>query len=118
MVVELPHYAHHYQTFVLGSRVLLMTHPRRINSHEEDIPVLVYDFSRWGCRALVGDGKLERMQMPNPEEPWTPQGYNGQTVTARAVGDSIVSCGVSDLLEPLKHTGGLFLARGEWVVRR
>lgn len=112
MVVELPLHGRYFQTFVLGPHVLFMIHDWRDDA-EEDYRVLAYDFSRWGCRALVEERKRRRILMPNPGETWSLRKYRDTIESVRALGDGLVSCGVSYSLEPLKHIEGLYLARGE-----
>ena len=94
MVVEVPWGFSHHRTFVLGSRVLLAT---RDWQDRDGVPVQAYDFSRWGCRALVrlGEGEKERTVMPNPEKFWLQRQYWGE-MDMLALGDSLVDCTVSD----------------------
>jgi hypothetical protein len=97
MVVEIHGGISYMQTFVLGFRVLLMTHHWRAGYR-----VQAYNFSRRGCRAMVrvGDGEKERVVMPNPDRLGT-------------LGNSLVSCVVSDSREPLERAVGLRLAPEE-----
>ena len=103
MVVKAPHHVSYFRIFIIGSRVLLMT--RNWQDNRKRYRVQAYDFSRWGCRALVrvGSGEKERMVMPNPKKTWFPQEYSDGAKNMRALGDSIVSCVVSDPLEPRAH---------------
>lgn len=85
---------HHYvQTFVLGTRVLLMSCDQRGGDH-----VKAYDFSRWGCRALVrvGEGEKERMVLPNPKKTWSPKEPSSGLEKMQTLGDSLVMCRVRD----------------------
>jgi len=96
MVVEIPRYGVSYiRTFVHGTRVLLITHDWRGGCRFQ-----AYDFSRWGCKALVsvGDGERERMVMPNPEKVWFPRIPNHELENLRALGDSLVMCTVGNSL--------------------
>ena len=93
MVVEIPRYIFHVRTFVHGTRVLLMTY-----SSMERYCVRAYDFSRWGCRALVrvGSGEKERMVMPNPEKVWFLSELGNGLQDMRALGDSLVISSVGN----------------------
>ena len=103
MVVKVPRGVSYIWNFIIGSRVLLMTRIRR--NSREGYRFQVYDFSRWGCRALVrvGRGEKEITLMPNPKKVWFPREYLDGVRSMRVLGDSIVSCGVSDSLEPRAH---------------
>jgi len=92
MVVEFPNNDTSYvRTFVLGTRVLLMTCDSRGYCH-----VQVHDFSRCGCKALVhvGDGGEERRVMPNLEKVRSLRGPNIGLERMRTLGDSLVMCTV------------------------
>jgi len=89
MAVEFPNIGASYvQTFVLGTHVLLIT-CRRGN-----YIVRGYDFSWWGCKALVrvGDGRKERRVMPNLEKVWSRREPNVGLETMLTLGDSLVMC--------------------------
>jgi hypothetical protein len=108
LVVEIPLYnISPVQTFVLGSRVLLMTD--NWQDHIEGYSIRAYDFSLRGCRALVrvGDGENKRMIMPDPKKTWFPPGRDIEIENMRALGDSLVSCRVSDSQETLGLIEGL-----------
>jgi hypothetical protein len=112
MVVEIPPYDVFYiRTFVLGSRVLLVTDDWRENPGGYSIRA--YDFSRWGCRALVraGNGEDERRVMPDPKEMPFPREHSNGIKNLRSLGDSLVSCVVSDFQEILGLIEGLRLVR-------
>lgn len=114
MVVVAPCDSSDVRAFVIGSHVLLMTRGWR-NSRDR-YHVHAYDFSRWGCRALVrvGSGEKERRLMPNPEESMFPQEYSNTVKNIRVLGDRIVSCGVSDSLEPRAQRRLMSGARRMW----
>ena len=117
MIINLPLGNFSSRIFVFGPRVLLAT--RKWNDvHREGHSVQVYNFSRWGCRALVqaGSGEKGEILMLNPEKTWFTDEYRDRIGYARALGDSIVSCGVSDLLEHLQHTEGSCLVREDFGV--
>jgi hypothetical protein len=100
MVVEIPLYnVSRLRAFVLGSRVLLLTDDWR--DHMGGYSIRAYDFSLRGCRALVqaGNGENKRMVMPNPKKIWFPPGRDVGIENMRALGDSLVSCRVSDSQE-------------------
>ena len=104
MMIKLPHRIFCRRVLVFGSRVLLVT--RKWNDEDrEGHSVQVYNFSLWGCRALVrvGSGEKEKMFVLMPEKIWLTDEYRSGVGNMRALGDSIVGCRVSDLLEPLKH---------------
>ena len=67
--VDIPHDISYTWTFVLGSRVLLMTHDWRANRGR--YRVQAHNFSRWRCRALVrvGDGGRKECSGPIPRRP-------------------------------------------------
>ena len=114
MVAELPNDGTAYaRTFVLGTRVLLMTCDRRGYYH-----VHVYDFSRWGCRALVrvGDGEKERRVMPDLEKVWSQWDPNIGLEKTRALGDSLVTCTVGG--SQLNRTGDLRVMREDSFSQR
>ena len=96
MVVKAPRGESYAQTFVIGSRVLL------IAQGSVCYRVHAYDFSRWGCRALIraGNGEEERTLMLNPKKTWFPRRSSDGALNMRGLGDSVVSCVVSDSLEP------------------
>jgi len=100
MVVKAPRNISYIRTFIVGSRVLLMA--RSLRDHRAHSRIHAYDFSRWGCRALVrvGSGKNERRLMPTPKKILFPQESNDKVSNMRSSGDSIVSCEVSNSLEP------------------
>ena len=91
MIVEFSDGTSYVRTFVLGTRVLLVTYDRRGN-----YLVHGYDFSRWGCKTLVrvGNGGKERRVMPNLEQVWSPREPNVELETIRTLGDSLVMCTV------------------------
>ena len=112
MTVKLPPYDVFYvRTFVLGSRVLLMTDDRRDNTGS--YLIRVYDFSRWGCRALVrtGDGEYERRVMPDPKKMLFPRRHSNRVKNLRSLGDSLVGFAVSDFQENIGLIEGLRLVR-------
>ena len=95
MVVEFPNNGTSYVwTFVLGTRVLLMTCDRRGN-----YVVQGYDFSQRGCTALVrvGDGVKERKVMPDLGRVWSPREPNHEPESMRTLGDSLVMSTVGGL---------------------
>ena len=100
MVVEIPRGISYFQTFVHGTRVLLITH---------DWPggyrFQAYDFSRRGCKALVrvGDGEREMMVMPNPEKAWFPRMPNDGIESMRALGNSLVTLTVGNSLNTPRY---------------
>jgi len=93
MVVEIPHHISYFQTFVHGTRVLLITY-----EWQSGYRFRAYDFSRWGCKALVrvGDGEKERMVMPNPGKVWSPKTPDTEPEDMRTLGDSLVMCTVGN----------------------
>lgn len=102
MVVEIPpSSASLVRTFVFGSRVLLLMDDWRDNTGGYSI--WAYDFNLRGCRTLVraGDRKNKRKVTPNPKKIWFPPGYDNAVGDMRAMGDSLVSCMVSDSQENL-----------------
>jgi hypothetical protein len=104
MVIEIPPFDVSYvHTFVLGSRVLLMLKSNDLRGHTGGYSIWAYDFSRWGCRALVraGKGENERKVMPAPKKFWSPREHDYVIATMRALGDSLVGCNVSDSQETL-----------------
>ena len=110
MVVEFPNNGTAYiQTFVFGTRVLLMTSDRRGR-----YAVQVHDFSRGGSRALicVGDGTRERKVMPHLKKVWSPREPVAGLETMRTLGDSLVMCNVGDSW--LSCTVDLRLVREEY----
>lgn len=111
MVVDIPRHVSHVRTFVHGTRVLLMTY-----SGTERYSVQAYDFSRWGCRALVrvGYGEMERMVMPNPEKVLFPRVLSHGGDNIRALGDGLVICAVGGSQNPLKRAVDLRPVREEF----
>jgi hypothetical protein len=106
MVVETPPRGLFYvQPLVLGSRVLFTLY--NLEDSTGGSWAHVYDFSRWGCRALVraGDGEDESRVVPNPKAILFPREHDFGRVTLRALGNSLVSCAVSDSLESLVLRG-------------
>lgn len=119
MVIQFSYGISYSRIFVVGSHVMLMTRNWQNNTEGEDYRIQVYDFSRWGCMALVrvGDGEKGRMLMPDPEEIWHLRDYSGGgTENLRALGGSLVSCGVSVSRKPLKCAEGSRLVRVERCV--
>jgi len=104
MVVKALPGASHIRASVIGTRVLLITRNWEDNggsSRVQAYRIQAYDFSRWGCRALVRViGHGERVLMPTPKKIWFPREHTDGVRNMRVLGDSIVSCGVSDSLEP------------------
>lgn len=101
IVAENPHHNVSYiRISVHGTRVLFVTHDWRGGYRFQ-----AYDFSRWGCRALVrvGDGEMERMVMPNPEKVWFPTMPNNRLENMRTLGNSLVVCTVSNSLNTLRR---------------
>jgi hypothetical protein len=106
MVVEAPPRGFSYvQPLVLGSRVLFTIY--NWGDGRGGSWALVHDFSRWGCRALVraGDGENESRFVPNPKTIQFPREHVLGRVTLRALGNSLVSCAVSDSQESLMLRG-------------
>lgn len=95
MVVEIPDNNTYARTFIFGTRVLLTTYDWRGGYR-----IQVYDFSRWGCRALVrvGDGERERLVMPSPKI-WHLKEPNDGLEIMQALGDSLVMCTVGNIPE-------------------
>ena len=94
IVAEIPHRGISYiRTFVHGTRVLLITY-----GWQERYRFQAYDFSRWGCKALVrvGDMERERMVMPNPGKVWLPRTPNNWLEDMRTLGNSLVVCTVGN----------------------
>jgi len=89
MIVDIPRDIFYVQTFVCGTRVLLMFIP---DHGRGDCRIQAYDFSLWGCRALVrvGNGKEERRVMPNPEKVWCPSATDAELKRMKNLGDSLV----------------------------
>jgi len=79
---------------VFGTRVLFMT-----GSWEQDKTFKVYDFSRWGCRALVRveDGGVEKRVMPSTENIWSPKPPTNRLDDIQALGDSVVMFKVGEI---------------------
>jgi len=102
MVVKVPRCVSYIRPHIIGSRVLLMTCNFRDPRHH--YRVQAYDFGLWGCKALIraGRGKKRRL-MPNPKESWFPHGYSNWVWNMRVLGDSIVSCVVSNSLKSRAH---------------
>ena len=117
MIITLPRGIFSGRIFVFGPRVLLATR-KWIDEDGEGYSVQVYNCSRWGCRALVqvGSGRKEKTLVLNPEKVWFTDEYRSKVGYARALGDSIVWCGVSDSVEPLKHTVDSCLVREDFGV--
>jgi hypothetical protein len=102
MAVEIPPYDVSYaRTFVLGSRVLLMMDGWRDSTG--GCSIRAYDFSRRGCMGLVRAGHKEnkRRVMPNPKKIWLPSERDDGAENMQTLGDSLVSCAVSDSQEAL-----------------
>jgi len=88
MVVEIPRDFSHVRTFICGTRVLFAL---RTHRGQGNYCVQAYDFSRWGCRALVRVGNEEEgMIMPNPKKVWFPRAPDEELWSMKSLGDSLV----------------------------
>ena len=98
MIVEIPNYV---MNIILGTRVLLMTYA--------DHNFQAYDFSRWGCRGLVGDQGEEKRTVSSSESVWSPNEPNDLSEHTRVLGGCLVTCTVGDSQNPLERAVGLRL---------
>lgn len=94
-VMKFPSGVSNLQTFVLGSRVISVTHDQHVQA---------YDFSRWGCRTFVRDGNGEKQTtiIYNPKRNRSLQEHGNRIQNVRGLGDRLVGCGVSDSYKPSK----------------